>query len=320
MTIDHQDNARECEPQLPNGKRYGFTLIQIVISLGVILLLAAILIPSVRGVTRNARRAQCDTRLKAIALSLNNYRQETGHYPASLDGIVSGKYYTEPLRCPNDPRPNGSYADFYVLRAPRDRHELPILVCPFHEQDGHHGAQAFVGSYTRQFTTRPAVLQGANNVTVLRPGKNPIQGAVGMELYGGDRLQTAGSGIAEIRFADNSVAEIASNSDVTVLQSFIEGQSDAPLYSLIRQQKGTATYTVNHGSRFDVVTPTVTAGALGTKFTIVVDDAGNASIKVLSGNVSLSTVLRTALAPVNTIVSILPDLPGLPPLTGILGF
>jgi type II secretory pathway pseudopilin PulG len=299
----------------------GFTLIQILIVVGIIVLLSAILFPAVSRMRAEAGRAQCDTRLKAIALALNAYRQEHGAYPLKLETLVQQKYLNEPLRCPDDPRPDGSYDEFYIVRSARDRSGLPILVCPFHEQQGQHGAQAFTdsGGYTRQFITRPAVLEGANGVTLLRPGKKPVAAAAGMELYGGDRLQTASGGIATIRFADTSMAEIAGSSDVTVLQSFIQGQASGPLYSLMRQSKGTATYTVNHGSHFDVATPTTTAGALGTKFKLVVDSQGETTLTVIEGKVFASTLQRTALALLGTVTSLLPTLPGLPDLPHLLG-
>jgi hypothetical protein len=45
------------------------------------------------------------------------------------------------------------------------------------------------------------------------------------------------------------------------------GAVEAPLYTLIRQSVGiNVKYTVTHGSKFDVTTPTATAGALGTMF------------------------------------------------------
>ena len=284
-------------------------------------LLAAILFPSIGRARASAGRSLCDVRLKAIALALNAHRQENGQYPSNLASLSEKKYLTEPLRCSNDPRQDGSYEDFYVVRAPRSNSERPILVCPFHEQVGSHGEQAYASgsSYTKQFTTRPAVLELANSVTLLRPGKNPIAATSGMALYGGDRLQTGGSGMAKIRFADTSVAELAGGTDITVLQSFMEGQSQAPLYSLVRQKTGEATYTVNHGSKFDVVTPTTTAGALGTKFKIVVDDNGNTTLTVIEGQVYVTTLEKSALAVIGTVTAIIPSLPGLPTLPSLPG-
>jgi competence protein ComGC len=292
----------------------GFTLLQLLVVLCVITLLGAILFPVLGRARAAAKRTQCDTRLKAIAIALNAYLQERGQYPSTLNDLVDAKYLSEPLRCPADPRQDGSYDEFYILRAPRDRANVPIVVCPFHEEMGQHGAQAFVGSYTKQFAAQPAVLERAVNATLLRPGKNPIAATSGMKLQGGDRIQTMGGGLAEIRFADKSLTEVKANSDVTVLQSFIEGQTDAPLYTLVKQRKGEVTYTVTHGSRFDVVTPTATAGALGTKFTIVIDANGTPVLTVINGKVYLSSLVRTALAPLGIVTAVLPRLPGLPNL------
>lgn len=297
------------------NRRYAFSLLQIVAVVGLLTIVAMILFPALGRARASARRAQCDTRLKAIALALNSYRQEQGTYPAQLSALTTDNYFTDALRCPADPRANASYEEFYVLRAKRDRAGLPLLLCPFHERHGSHGSQVYVDSYayTKQFATRPATLIQANNVTLLRPGQNPVAAAAGMALHGGDRLQTGSAGAGTIRFADNSEAALAGGTEVTVLQSFIDEMSDAPLYSLVRQQKGEVTYKVTHGSKFDIVTPTTTAGALGTEFKIVVASNGDTSIDVISGKVFVTTLQRTAQLQ-GTLNNILPSLPGLPDL------
>jgi general secretion pathway protein G len=254
-------------------RRNGFTLLQLMVVIAVIAALASILL-GVFGRSRSvALRAQCDTRIKAITMALDAFRQENGHYPANLQELVSKKYLTDAsmLRCPTDTRPNGSYNDFYVMRSNRDSDELPILVCPLCAGDTDTGIQAFKGRYTKQFATRPASLTQASNTTVDRPGKAPIVGRAGMLLRGGDSIHTADGGSAVLTFADGSTSEVQSNSAITVLQSFIAGQVHAPLYTLVRQTAGDVIYRVNHGSKFDVATPTATAGALGTAFRITMD-------------------------------------------------
>jgi hypothetical protein len=85
-----------------------------------------------------------------------------------------------------------------------------------------------------------------------------------MEVRGGDIIRTGGGGSATIVFADGSSSELRGGSSVTVMQSFRDGRSRAPLYTMVRQKFGDVLYKVIPGSRFDVVTPTATAGALGT--------------------------------------------------------
>lgn len=314
-----------CKLRLQKGSRHGFTLPQILVVvaiLGILGLLGVGVLAKTRSATH---RAQCDARLKTIVLALDAFRQERAQFPAQLSELREQHYLSDPeaLTCPDDPSENGSYQNFYARRAPRDSGELPILVCPFHE-DSRHGAQAYVGRYTTQFSVAPANLVRANAATVQHPGENDsISATEDMELHGGDRIRTAAMGAAVISFQDGTTATLQGGSDVTVLQSFIEGQTAAPLYTLVRQTLGSVLYEVHHGSKFDVVTPTAIAGAHGTRFRVLVDAAnsgtagGRTRLLVLDGLVSLTTARTTGFAPLNTWISDL-DVPTLPDLRSLL--
>jgi prepilin-type N-terminal cleavage/methylation domain-containing protein len=311
--------------------RRGFTLIQILVVLGILAVLAAITVGVVSKGRVSAQRAQCDMNVKTIAVALDAFRQERGRYPASLSLLVSEKFLTEvdTLHCPADPRtpgeydpaalsPKGSYAEYYITRAPRAPRgeEPPVLVCPLHEQAGNHGVQAYVGRQTKQFATRPAELIEANGAFIQRPGKESMPATAGIELHGGDRIRTrASGGKATIRFVDGSTCEILGGSDVTILQCFMQsGSARKPFYTLLRQNTGDVTYTVQN-SEFDVVTPTATAGAKGTKFRIRIGTGGVPEILFTEGKrVQLETLGKVADAPFNIWYRILPRLPGLPPL------
>lgn len=310
--------------------RQGFTLVQLVLVVALMGLLSALLFPALGRARANADRQKCDVKLKSIALALDAFKQERAQYPAALDELRSNGFLSnaEALRCPRDPRQDGSYGDGYSIRAPGDSGDSPIVCCPFHEETGNGGNQARVGRFTTQFATRPATLTGANAVQVLRPGKTePISGYAGMELHGGDKITTTASGTALVTFADGSSARLSGGANITVLQSFIDGHSSAPLYTLIRQAAGEAVYTVHHGSRFDVSTPAATAGARGTQFRVTVN--GNrledTQLYVIEGRVVFTTLQKTGLAPVGQLLSgldvggltrLLP-LPGLPGLPGL---
>jgi type II secretory pathway pseudopilin PulG len=295
---DHLDAAAE----RPDARRrIGFTLIQLLIVLAILSVLAAVLMGNFSRGRESARRAQCDVHLKAVALALDAYRQESGRFPPALVNLRNAHYLAEPdaLHCPSDPQ-NGrdSYAEYYTIRAPRDSGELPIVVCPFHEVAGQQGVQAYKGRYTTQFTTAPATLEAASRTRIQRPREaHEIDAAAGMTLRGGDRLRTSGGGGATIRFADGTTATLRGGSDVTVLQSFVEGRAQAPLYTLVRQSLGDVVYKINTGSKFDVTTPTATAGAHGTEFRIIVASDGNTRLWVVEGQVSITTRNKTEMAP-----------------------
>jgi type II secretory pathway pseudopilin PulG len=306
--------------------------VQLVVVLGILAVLATLTFSVVGNTRAAAKRAQCDTRLKVIALALDTYRQENGRFPAKLSELISKKYITDTqtLHCPADPRPvgefdanaalpNGSYEEYYIPRAPRQqprgKTEVPVVVCPLHEKAGNHGAQAYIGRQTKQFATRPAKLLLANGTSVQSPGKEALAATAGMELHGGDRIRTSSGGLASIQFADGSLCEVLGGSDLTLLQCFMEGNpTGAPLYTLIRQTRGEVTYTVSKGSDFDVVTPTATAGVAGTRFRISIDGNGVSRILLTEGELDLFTLQKAAKLPRNLEYLILPGLPGLPPV------
>ena len=294
----------------------GFTLLQLLVVISLIAVLSALLF-GVFGRGRSAaRRSQCELHLKEIAMALDTYRQENGRMPSLLSDLVTKKYVpADTLRCPNDPDLKlhageltySSYSDGYLVREPRDSGELPIVVCPLHEADGNHGVQAYKGRYTTQYTSRKAMVHaGAWNgvVTISRVGgsilRNPVVQNKPLELGGGDRVKT-GAGNVTIAFADGSSATVHPNSEMRILDTYIEGQRSGPLYTLVRQFGGRVNYYVNPGSHFDVATPTATAGALGTRFIIdvVADSTSDAdampdtSLLVTEHSVAFSTVGRT---------------------------
>lgn len=298
-------------------RHQGFTLIQLLAVIGVMAVLSAIVMSAFSRVRIPANHAKCDVNLKQVALAIDTFRQERGRMPKDLAELLREKYVTpEVLRCPSDPDlgahaddPNYiSYADYYVVREPRDSGELPIIVCPFHEKDGAYGDQAYKGGYTKQFAAQPASLavgDFSGTVTITRPGSGvltlPTSASQPLMLHGGDHIKI-GAGTAKIRFADGSEANIQSNTEMNVMQSFVEGQSSGTLYTLVRQFTGKVNYYVNPGSHFDVATPTATAGALGTRFTIEVtpvtpvnsgDPTTDTTLTVTEHIVALSTVDRT---------------------------
>ena len=283
-------------------------MVQLAFVLGILVVLAAVIFPVYSRARNGAYRVKCDANLKVIAFALDTYKQENGFYPPTLTTLVDQGFITDPsvMHCPCDPRPNGTYADFYVLRSPDDDQELPVLVCPFHEEDTGHGGQARLGRFTTQFATRPAVLTAANDVQIYHPDAPAgTSGYAGMVLNGGDRVTTGAFGRALLTFADGSTATLQGNTDLTVLQSFEDGQIGGVLYTLVHETSGDATYTVHHGSRFDVSTPAATAGARGTRFRIIVTGptATGTQLYVYTGTVAFTNTVKTGVAPVGQWIS-----------------
>lgn len=69
--------------------RCGFTLIELLVVIAVIAVLVALLLPAVQQAREAARRSQCKSHLKQIALALHNYHD-------TFNILPSGQYYCRP--------------------------------------------------------------------------------------------------------------------------------------------------------------------------------------------------------------------------------
>jgi competence protein ComGC len=277
----------------------GFTVVQLLTILPVIAVLAAMMVSVFSRGLATARHSQCDTHLKDLTIVLNEFRTENGHFPKRLMDLRSKGYIQDDsaLHCPADPAEQSSYGEYYAIRASRDGNDRPILVCPYHELDGSEGMQAFKDRQTQHGKTMKAQMQGASDATVQRPGQEPIPARRGMEVHGGDIIRTGSGGSATIVFADGSSSELRGGSSVTVMQSFQDGRSRAPLYTMVRQKFGDVLYKVIPGSRFDVVTLTATTGAMGTEFRIQTNENGAGLLTVVESTVYVSTLNKNVTLP-----------------------
>lgn len=75
-------------------KRGGFTLLELLVVIGVLTLLIGILVPSLHGARQQAKRSVCSARLKSLASALHMYANE-------------GEDYLPPGRLPKDSQGNG---------------------------------------------------------------------------------------------------------------------------------------------------------------------------------------------------------------------
>lgn len=80
---------------LPGGGRGGFTLIEVITVIAILIILAGILIPSILSVQNRAKRAQTEALFGKIVNSLTLYYQDHGGYPDFSGNLSNGDVIVE---------------------------------------------------------------------------------------------------------------------------------------------------------------------------------------------------------------------------------
>lgn len=77
-------------------QRRGFTLVELLVSIAIIAMLVALLLPAVQSARGAARRIACSNNVRQLGLALHNYESANTHFPASwkparnMEGSVDG--------------------------------------------------------------------------------------------------------------------------------------------------------------------------------------------------------------------------------------
>ncbi len=108
------------------GRRYGFTLIEILVVVVILAILAAVVVPNVIGRIGDAKVSAAISDIKTFDNAIDQYKLDTGQDPPNLDALVSaqaangvqkwnGPYLKNQNTIPKDP-----WGNPYIYKIPGD--------------------------------------------------------------------------------------------------------------------------------------------------------------------------------------------------------
>lgn len=95
-------------------KKQGFTLIEMMVVLGIVMVLMLLVIPNVTSKNDVIKDKGCEALIDVVDAQIQLYEISEGHLPSSVQELISGGYLTEKQGvCPNGKRISISHGQAY---------------------------------------------------------------------------------------------------------------------------------------------------------------------------------------------------------------
>ncbi|MDQ3815523.1 MAG: prepilin-type N-terminal cleavage/methylation domain-containing protein [Armatimonadota bacterium] len=148
-------HGRKSEGFTMKQRRSGFTLVEILVVLAIIAILAAILLPVMRGAQERAAQAHCAANLQQIGMAVKSYYADHKRYPASLAVLLPTTANLNTVKAVTGP------PTAYAVGTPMPNSEgtgdltsLDAIICPDDPTESPNGApRASYGDITNDITT-----------------------------------------------------------------------------------------------------------------------------------------------------------------------
>lgn len=249
----------------------GMTFLETLAWIASVSIVASVIITAGKEVRYRANMTICMNNLQQISLALAGYYNDFADYPRGLPYNTLRTQLQEYAKsnkafiCPEDKlEKNDSYSQFYTYRG-EDMSSLKYVIgCPRHKKD-----TVSMSIFSLQTAQKCEVAQ----VTVDR--KNIAPGAVAT---------------GTMTLEDGSTVT-SSNAKMLLVQSV--RMENGVLYTVVRipdGETGTVSVQATHGTKLEVVTPSLVAGVRGTAFTINVgykDNKPFSNVAVTDGLVAV---------------------------------
>jgi prepilin-type N-terminal cleavage/methylation domain-containing protein/prepilin-type processing-associated H-X9-DG protein len=171
-----------------SGRR-GFTLVELLVVIGIIAVLMGLLLPAVQKVREAASRIQCANNLKQFGLALHHHHDARGHFPAGLvtaQNAVTDSHATGFTQLLPYIEQDNAYRMYHFEKPWYDpvnftavAIEVKLFYCPSNRSGGSIDLRANAEMWNfplppRAASTDYALCKGANAALTSRPERTPL--------------------------------------------------------------------------------------------------------------------------------------------------